>query len=119
MTRQSNHRKRGASLRASVTVLRTRRQRRVADRTQVMAVFTCQGEKGAKADKARNLVTLTDQRIKRVKMELFGEKGIRTSLPGIASHPMIGVWATRRDALWGKFASFALRRALHGPESLV
>lgn len=35
------------------------------------------------------------------------------------SHPMVGVWATQRDAQLDKVASFALRRALHGQELLV
>ena len=40
-------------------------------------------------------------------------------LPSSVSHPVIGVRATQKDAFLGNGASFALRRALHGLESVV
>ena len=115
MMRQSNRRKRGAFLRASVTILKTRRQGRVADQAQVMVVFICQEGKGAKADKARNLVILIDQMMKGVKMGLFGEKGF--TLSSQASHHIRD--PTQRNALSNQMASFASHRALHGLELLV
>ena len=45
-------------------------------------------------------------------------RGFTLFLPSSVSHPVIGVRATQKDALLGKGASFALRRALHGLESL-
>ena len=81
----------------------------VADQTQVMVVFICQEGKEATVDKARNLVTLTDQRMMRVKTGLVVERGTHPLLPSIA-------WPTQIDGLFGKVASFALRRALHGLE---
>lgn len=82
-------------------MLKTRRQGRVTDPIQVMDVFIFQEGEEVRVDKALNLETLIDQRMKRTKTVWSGKKEVGEFLPSIGSCASVGVRCSQRPRAIG------------------